>query len=465
MSDLSPLLLWFRNDLRLDDHPALRAAVESGAPVIPIYLYCPDAEAPWPRGGASRWWLHHALKDLNAQLQKKGSSLILRQGTDPEELLQQLLDQTGATRIFWNRRYEPAGIDLDTRIKKNLPGKSFRGDMLWEPNQVQTLSGDPYKVFTPFYKALQKLGEPEAPLPAPKSWQHPARFPASDDLDSWQLLPRIPWDKSFYEHWHPTGKGAQQQMQFFLDEAVDDYKNERDFPAKPGTSRLSPYLHFGQITSRRIWHEAGADSGKGREAYTRQLVWRDFAKQLLFHFPHTDQQPLQEKYADFPWHQDPDALRKWQQGQTGYPIIDAGMRELWATGWMHNRVRMIVASFLVKDLLISWQEGAQWFWETLVDADLANNSMGWQWAGGCGADAAPYFRVFNPVLQSKKFDSSGTYLRRWVPEIRHLPDHEIHAPWESVTPPKAYPAPMVDHAQARDRALEALASIKSALPS
>ncbi len=460
MTDSSPILVWFRNDLRLHDHPAFRAAADDGNPVIPVYLHCRDSEGNWPRGAASNWWLHHALNDLSDQLNKKGSRLILRSGKDPEELLNTLMKETGATRIFWNRRFEPAGIQVDTRIKKNLSVTSYRGDMLWEPNQVKTQSGGPYKVFTPFYRALQKLGPPEDPLPEPREWISPSAFPDSENLKDWNLLPDIPWDTAFTDHWDPSCRGAKKQMALFLDEQVEDYKAERDFPEKAGTSRLSPYLHFGQISSRTIWFEAGADS-KGTEAYTRQLVWRDFAKQLLFHFPQTSDSPLQEKYTDFPWLQDPEALKKWQQGQTGYPLIDAGMRELWATGWMHNRVRMIVASFLVKDLLISWQQGAQWFWDTLVDADLANNSMGWQWAGGCGADAAPYFRVFNPILQSKKFDKSGQYIRRWVPELRDLSDKDIHEPWNAPHPPQDYPPPIVDHADARDRALDALASIKS----
>ncbi|MDF3129413.1 deoxyribodipyrimidine photo-lyase [Kiritimatiellaeota bacterium B1221] len=462
--DTPPILVWFRNDLRLHDHPAFRAAADDGAPVIPVYLHCRESEGTWKRGAASNWWLHHALQDLSKQLSKKGSRLILRSGKNPEELLKNLIKETGATQIFWNRRFEPAGIQVDRRIKKNLPVTSFPGDMLWEPHKVQTKNGGPYKVFSPFYRALQKLGAPAEPLPEPREWAAPSAFPPSENIDEWKLLPDIPWDSDFLSHWDPTCKGAKKQMELFLDEQVEDYKAERDFPEKAGTSKLSPYLHFGQITSRTVWYEAGADS-KGTEAYTRQLVWRDFAKQLLFHFPHTSDSPLQEKYADFPWLKDADALKKWQQGQTGYPLIDAGMRELWATGWMHNRVRMIVASFLVKDLLISWQEGAAWFWDTLVDADLANNSMGWQWAGGCGADAAPYFRVFNPILQSKKFDSSGAYIRRWVPELRDLSDKEIHEPWNAATPPPGYPAPMVDHTDARDRALDALASIKSELPS
>lgn len=461
MSEQNPILVWFRNDLRVHDHPALREAADSGAPVVPIYLHCPKTEGTWKRGAASNWWLHHALNDLAGLLEKRGSRLVLRSGDDPAELLKKLIEETGADQIFWNRRYEPAAIETDTRLKKEFAAKSFHGDMLWEPNRVKTQSGDPYKVFTPFYKALQKLEEPPEPLPAPQHVESPQQFPQSEDLDHWKLCPRIPWDQDFYEEWDPTCKGAKKQASLFLEEAVDDYKSNRDVPSKAGTSRISPYLHFGQITSRTLWHEAAEESSKGREAYTRQLVWRDFAKQLLFHFPHTANHPLQEKYADFPWVKDQKALQKWQKGQTGYPIIDAGMRELWATGWMHNRVRMIVASFLVKDLLISWKEGAEWFWDTLVDADLANNSLGWQWAGGCGADAAPYFRVFNPILQSKKFDSEGTYIRRWVPELRPLSNEEIHEPWEAPHPPEDYPEPIVDHYEARDRALEALSTITS----
>ncbi|MEX2607444.1 MAG: deoxyribodipyrimidine photo-lyase [Kiritimatiellia bacterium] len=465
MTASSPILLWFRNDLRLHDHPALTAAVESGAPVIPVYLYTPDADAPWEPGGASKWWLHHALTDLQDQLHKRGSTLILRSGSEPGVLLESLLKETGAEQIYWNRRYEPSQVELDSDLKKRFPAKSFRGSMLWEPGTVTTGSGDPYKVFTPFYKALQKQGDASEPLPAPKEIPAPEFFPASDALENWNLLPQIDWDTEFYDQWSPTEAGAHDQMETFLEEAAAEYKNERDFPAEKGTSRLSPYLHFGQISPRTVWHEAKARAAAeggitGIEAYTRQLVWRDFAMQMLFHFPHTDLHPLQEKYADFPWLSDDAALTKWQRGQTGFPIVDAGMRELWTTGWMHNRVRMIVASFLVKDLLLPWQKGAEWFWDTLVDADLANNSFGWQWAGGCGADAAPYFRIFNPMLQSKKFDPSGTYLRRWIPEISDLSNDHIHEPWTAPSPPEDYPAPMVDHHAARDRALEALNSLK-----
>jgi deoxyribodipyrimidine photo-lyase len=301
-------------------------------------------------------------------------------------------------------------------------------------------------------------------LPPPTSLYSPEQFPESEPLDSWELLPAIPWDGGLKKDWTPTQAAANQIVENFLHDAVPDYKIERDFPAKPATSRLSPYLHFGQISPRRIWHAADQrlqepGAGTGVEAFTRQLVWRDFAVQMLFSHPHTDWEPLQEKYADFPWLEDADALEAWQRGQTGYPIVDAGMRELWHTGWMHNRVRMIVASFLVKDLLISWRAGAEWFWDTLVDADLANNSFGWQWAGGCGADAAPYFRIFNPVRQSERFDPAGDYIRRWVPELRDLNTKDLHAPWATIYAPSDYPSPIVDHKAARDRALEALSTI------
>lgn len=454
-----PLLLWFRDDLRLSDNPALRAAIDQDRPIIPIYLHTPETEGRWKRGGASNWWLHHALNDLNEQLGKKGSTLILRSGDHPKKLLETLLEETGAEEIHWNRRYVPHQVEIDTQIKENLPGVSHRGGMLFEPGQIKTQSGTPYKVFTPYYRAMGKLEDPPQPLPTPREIPAPSSFPKSENLEDWKLLPEIPWDEHFPEHWTPTEKGAAEQLNLFLDEAVSSYGNDRDIPSQPGTSRLSPYLHFGQISPNTVWHEAKAVGGS--EAYTRQLVWRDFAKQMLFFFPHTDWDPLQEKYADFPFRKNAKALKRWQKGETGYPIVDAGMRQLWATGWMHNRVRMIVASFLVKDLLITWREGAEWFWDTLVDADLANNSLGWQWAAGCGADAAPYFRVFNPTRQSEKFDGSGQYIRRWIPEVRHLPDSLLHEPWTAPTHPEGYPKPIVNHKEARDRALDALHTITS----
>jgi deoxyribodipyrimidine photo-lyase len=465
MSQKPPILVWFRNDLRLDDHPALHHAAESGDTVIPVFLWTPESEGRWAPGGAGKWWLNHALKSLAGQLEALGSKLILRSGKNEAELLDALLKETGAEQIYWNRRYEPNGVKTDTQLKKDLPAKSFRGNLLYEPHHISNQSGDYYKVFTPFYKAMMAKGDISEPVDAPKSLNAPESWPESEDLEDFNLLPDIKWDEQFYDCWDPGHDGCREQVETFLDEAAGKYKDKRDYPGIRGTSRLSPYLHFGQVSSRRLWHLAqeAAEQGASRtgiEAWTRQLVWRDFATHLLFHQPQLDWEPMQEKFADFPWKDNRKWLKAWQRGQTGYPIVDAGMRELWATGWMHNRVRMIVASFLVKDLLIHWREGALWFWDTLVDADLPNNSFGWQWAGGCGADAAPYFRIFNPVLQSKKFDGSGDYIRRWVPELKNLSNKDIHAPWELDNPPKDYPAPIVDHSQARDRALEALGSLK-----
>ena len=458
MTESAPLLLWFREDLRLSDNPALRAALDAGAPIIPVYLHTPETDGRWTGGGASNWWLHHALADLKKQLEQKGSTLILRSGDHPKVLLEQLMTETGASGIHWNRRYLPHQVAIDTKIKADLPAESHRGSMLFEPGALKTKTGNTYKVFTPYYRAMQKLGDPAEPLSVPRSIPAPDAFPTSEDLESWNLLPTIGWDAEFGDHWDPTAAGAADHLNRFLDEAASEYGVDRDFPAKVGTSRLSPYLHFGQISPNTVWHEA--QTVHNTEAYTRQLVWRDFARQMLFHYPHTDWEPLQEKYAAFPWETHPEWLEAWQKGQTGYPIVDAGMRELYATGWMHNRVRMIVASFLVKDLLISWREGALWFWDTLMDADLANNSLGWQWAAGCGADAAPYFRIFNPMTQSQKFDGSGAYIRRWVPELRELTDKWIHEPWNAPSPPADYPAPIVDHKEARDLALAALATLK-----
>ena len=458
-------IIWFRNDLRLDDHPALHYAVENKHTVIPAFLWTPHTEGRWAPGGATRWWLHHALTSLSEQLEALGSRLILRSGNDEGSLLKDLLNETGAEHIFWNRRYDPNGVKTDTQLKKDLPAKSFRGNLLFEPHQIANQQGDFYKVFTPFYKAMLAQGDFSDPVDAPDTLKSPQKWPESLKIDDLGLLPSIKWDQDFYNTWDPGLNGCNEQIEAFLDEAAGVYKDKRDFPGIKGTSRLSPYLHFGQVSSRRLWHQAqeaaerGAKRG-GIEAWTRQLVWRDFATHLLFHQPQLDWEPMQEKFADFPWKKNDKLLKAWQRGETGYPIIDAGMRELWATGWMHNRVRMIVASFLVKDLLIHWREGALWFWDTLVDADLANNSFGWQWAGGCGADAAPYFRIFNPILQSKKFDTEGTYIRRWIPELREVDSKDIHAPWEMDRPPKHYPAPIIDHSKARDRALEALSSLK-----
>lgn len=479
ISDAGGSLVWFRQDLRLSDNPALAAAVKYDGPIFPVWIWSPEEDGRWPPGAASRWWLHQSLTRLDASLRRIGSRLICRRGP-AQEALRQLSKETGANTVFWNRFYEPAAIDRDTRIKAALQNEnriveSFNGSLLFEPGAVQTQQGRPYQVFTPFWKACLKMPEPAPPLRAPTRLPTPSHWPASLPIKRLALEPLIDWAEGLRANWHPGEAGASECLRRFLDEGVGDYAEERNRPDHRGTSRLSPHIHFGEISARQIWSELRKqkhNTTQAREAirvFTGELGWREFAHHLLFHFPQTPQEPLRIEFNDFPWQSDRDNLRAWQRGRTGFPIVDAGMRELWHTGWMHNRVRMIVASFLVKDLLIPWQEGTAWFWDTLVDADLANNTLGWQWTAGCGADAAPYFRIFNPVTQGEKFDPDGDYVRRWVPELRGLPNKWIHKPWEAPTTVlvdagiernRSYPQPIVDHSAARSRALEVFAGIK-----
>jgi deoxyribodipyrimidine photo-lyase len=474
-------IVWFRNDLRVEDNPALCAAVERGGPVIPVYIFSPDEEGDWPPGGASRWWLHQSLRSLSADLHRLKSRLVIRQGP-ALKALQTLVRETEASAVFWNRRYEPAITDRDAKIKKalredGLDVESFNGSLLKEPWEIHTSNDTPFKVFTPFWRKCQAEGEPGPPLAAPERLKSPATWPEPLPLDALELEPTIPWDKGMREAWEPGTAGAHGELKRFLKDALEAYHENRDRPDHNGTSRLSPYLHFGELSPRQIWHAVRKATGKGSskhsehvaEPYLRQLMWREFGYHLMYHFPQTPLEPLREEFADFPWESHPKWKHAWEKGKTGFPYIDAGMRQLWTTGWMHNRVRMAVASFLVKDLLIPWQTGARWFWDTLVDADLANNTLGWQWTAGCGADAAPYFRVFNPVDQGKRFDPQGDYIRRWVPELATLPDEHLHEPWKApasvlrdanVELGKTYPHPLVDHAEARRRALDALQQMK-----
>ncbi|MEM1028023.1 MAG: deoxyribodipyrimidine photo-lyase [Planctomycetota bacterium] len=485
-------IIWFRQDLRLADNPALLEAVDraqgegASGVVVPVFIWSPDEAGDWAPGGAQRWWLHHSLKSLAGSLEDRGSRLILREGPT-RQVLDGLIAQTGADAVVWNRRYEPAIIERDKDIKqwlrheKSVLAKSFNSHLLFEPWTVQTGSGGPYKVYTPFWKNVDSGPAPDLPREAPEMIPGPDDWPPSADLESLGLEPTRDWKEGLADAFTPGETAAQEKLDAFLDGAILSYQDDRNFPATPGTSKLSPHLHHGEIGPRQCYHAARrfvadarrkltADEKKQCETFIKEIVWREFAYHVLFHFPHTPEKPLQEKYAAFPWADDREQLRRWQQGQTGYPIVDAGMRELYATGWMHNRVRMIVASFLVKDLLISWEEGEKWFWDTLIDADLASNTLGWQWAGGCGADAAPYFRIFNPVLQGEKFDKQGEYVRRWVPEIAALPNNVLHKPWEAkpmqlsaagITLGETYPHPIVDHKKARDAALEALSSLKN----
>jgi len=480
-------LLWFRNDLRLADNPALVAACSVGNPVIPVFVWAPEEEDPWQPGAASRWWLHQSLDRLQESLCKAGSRLIIRKGPTLSSL-QAIIRQCGVDRVLWNRSYVPACTRRDAEIKQSLRAnglhvESFAGALLHEPWDISNQSRQPFQVFTPFWKACLLRGEPDAPLAAPPSISAPDKWPCSLQLVDLALEPAIDWAGGLRAAWVPGESGAVRQLGLFLETALPKYATARDLPAAPGTSRLSPPLHFGEISPRQVWQavqeaaSGGKDArsapqgrwGNAADTYLREIGWREFAQHLLFHFPHTADQPLRGEFAAFPWRTDTVAMRAWETGRTGYPIVDAGMRELWTTGWMHNRVRMIVASFLVKHLLLPWQDGANWFWDTLVDADLASNTLGWQWSAGCGADAAPYFRIFNPVLQGEKFDAQGLYVRRWVPELAGLPDEWIHQTWNAptdvlsragVTLGRNYPNPIVEHAFARQRALAALQRIK-----
>jgi deoxyribodipyrimidine photo-lyase len=470
-------ILWFRNDLRLDDNPALHAALAQGGNVVPLFIWDPGTEGEWPLGGASRCWLHGSLDSLACSLRAAGSRLVIRQGKTLDTLVR-LLDETKAVAVFWNRRYEPATIARDKEIKATLRAKgvtaeSFNSLLLFEPWAVKTKSSTPYRVFTPFYRACLALPKPDACLPAPEAIARLGQWPDSMEISDLGLLPRIPWDAGIRSNWKFGEAASVSRLNHFLSQSLANYLETRDRPDVDGTSQLSASLHFGEMSPRRAWHtvhEAMRTPGPSEatrcaEGFLRQLVWREFAHHLLFHFPHTPTAPLNQTFERFPWRDNPKALKAWQQGQTGYPVVDAGMRQLWTTGWMHNRVRMVVGSFLVKDLLIPWQRGARWFWDTLIDADLANNTLGWQWVAGCGADAAPFFRIFNPVSQGERFDPNGAYVRQWVPELAKLPDRWIHKPWQApplvmqeagVTLGKSYPSPIVDHEVARKKALELL---------
>lgn len=460
------VLVWLRQDLRLADNPALYHACQLGTDVtiIPVFIDDPTPTSTSQLGAASRVWLHHSLHDLAVNLAQRGSQLIMRQG-HALSVLQSLIQETQATHVYWNRVYEPACLARDIQIKQFLRTqcevKSFNASLINEPWDVLKADGTPYKVFTPFWKAMLKHGIQHALLPEPMRLPAPSRFPHSVSLDALGLLPNIRWDVPMMNHWQVGETAAMHKLHQFLHNAVEQYKTERDFPAQANTSKLSPHLHFGEISPRQIVHytlqtlmqQPAAE--KGIQHFLQEVGWREFAYHLLYHFPHTVERALDERFNLFPWAENYQTnLQAWQQGQTGFPIIDAGMRELWQTGWMHNRVRMIVASLLTKNLLIPWQIGEQWFRNTLVDADLANNVLGWQWTAGCGADAAPYFRIFNPILQSQKFDPNGDYIRRFVQELQQRDTQSIHFPKAFGEGLKDYPMACVDLKTSRTRALE-----------
>ncbi len=469
---MSTALVLFRRDLRLADNPAWSAACGEHTQVLPVFIHSAD-DGPWSAGVASRWWLHHALAALDQDLRNAGACLHLRRG-EPLQMLRALIAASGASAVYWNRLYEPGTIARDTQIKSALQDDGIavhsHNAALWcEPWQIATQQGQPYKVFTPYWRNLRPRLQAIAPLPAPSvpGWRE---LPDGVPLAALELLQRVAWADGLAANWQPGEACAQELLEIFSDDAIGDYVHARDLPARHGTSRLSPHLHFGEISPRQIHfaldRRAGAIDAKRRpdiEPYLRELGWREFAHHLLYHFPHTPTENFNPRFNTFAWAPaDQAALERWQHGRTGIPLVDAGMRELWHTGWMHNRVRMIVGSFLTKNLRQHWQHGARWFWDTLVDADLANNTMGWQWVAGCGADAAPYFRVFNPVTQAKRFDPEGHYLRRWLPELADAPLSLLHEPWKdaALLERSGYPAPMVDLGQSRQRALEAYAEVR-----
>ena len=480
------IIVWFRQDLRLADHGALAAAVGTGARVVPVYVHAPEESAPWAAGAASRWWLHHSLAALGRSLAEEGSQLTLRRGPSGAALAALALE-TGAQAIYWNRTYEPRLAARDARVRAELTAagldaESFAGNVLIEPGTLLNRAGEPFRVFTPFWRAAEpRLDEIAPAAAAPALPPLGDLAPATQSLDSLGLLPEVRWDLGFAARFAPGEHAAQRRLADFLDGAAESYPEGRDRPAEPGTSRLSPHLHFGELSPRQVLAAVrGSDLApgpatrrRGLAAFLRELGWREFAHHVLHHFPHTSEAPLDPRFARHDWRKDPAALAAWQRGATGIPLVDAGMRELWHSGWMHNRVRMVVASLLTKNLGIDWLEGARWFHDTLLDADLASNTLGWQWTAGCGADAAPYYRIFNPVLQAERFDPKRAYLRTWLPELRLLPDEWLHRPW--LAPPSVleaagvhlgttYPAPIVDLRLSRERALAAYARARSASP-
>ena len=471
----STTLLWFRRDLRLQDNPALAAALQRGR-VLPLYILDDVNAGDWSMGAAGRWWLHHSLDSLNHSLDHK---LWVMAG-DPLQIIPRLIAEQGIDAVYWNRCYEPWQMQRDRRLKQrlreqNLAVESFNASLLWEPWASLKQDGTPYRVFTPFWRnGMANLAVP-APAGLDRNRLELSACPQSaNKLAQLRLMPEIEWYENISLHWNPGEESAQARLRSFLESGITNYKDGRDYPASNSVSRLSPFLHFGEISPRQVWHdvrEIGAAAGVEQQAahFQRELAWREFSYSLLYHFPRLPEQNMNPRFDNFPWVTDRELLRRWQLGQTGYPIIDAGMRELWNTGYMHNRVRMVVASFLVKNLLIHWQAGARWFRDCLVDADIANNSCGWQWVAGCGADAAPYFRIFNPVTQSRKFDAGGSYIRRFVPELERVPAKYIHDPQTAPAPvlrqagvvlDKDYPAPIADLKETRKRALSAYRSLR-----
>lgn len=476
-----PVVVWFRQDLRVGDHPALSAAVASGAPVLPVYVLDDTAPGAWRLGGASRWWLAQSLRRLQATLGQLGSRLIVRSGP-AGTVIPDLAREVGAGAVHVSRMIEPwaQSLDGDVRAACETAGIAFRrygGSLLFEPEAVRNQAGEAYRVYSAFARAALANEPPRYPLAAPGRLVAPSVWPDGLGVADLRLEPTRPdWASGLRETWQPGEASARKRLSTFLDGAIARYHLDRDRPDLAGTSRLGAHLHFGEISPNQCWHGSllrdavGETHAAGAKKFRAELLWREFSAHLLQHHPDLPSEPLRREFKAFPWREDRQLLRAWQRGRTGYPIVDAGMRELWLTGTMHNRVRMIAASFLIKHLLIPWQRGEAWFWDTLVDADLANNAASWQWVAGSGADAAPYFRIFNPVRQSQTFDPEGRYVHAFVPELRGLPPPHVHAPWMApvgilsgagVVLGETYPHPVIDHRLARERALAAFASLKA----
>lgn len=455
----APVLLWFRQDLRLSDQAALLAAVEEG-PVIPVYILDDDAPHDWTIGGASRWWLHHSLVALDKSLRAKGSRLILRRGASAE-VMAKLAKEAGASRVHALHHYEPWWRKAEKGVAKSLDLCLHDGALLLPPGSVRTGAGGIYRIYTPFSRAVMEHMPPAQPRQAPRSIDAPPRWPASDSLDDWALLPTGPdWASAFFDDWTPGEDGARRNVTAFLDE-VAAYPDARNLPSNEGTSRLSPHLHYGEVSPAYIWSRICA-SGQNADVYLKELIWRDYAHSQICEFPAYGSRNARSDFDKLPWRDLREAksdFSAWKQGRTGYPIVDAGMRQLWTTGWMHNRVRMIAASFLIKHLLIDWRHGARWFWDTLVDADYANNSVNWQWVAGSGVDANLFTRIMAPLTQSEKFDAAA-YIRQWVPELEDLSDDAIHDPDAHDARPRDYPAKIIGHKEGRERALAAYRHMK-----
>lgn len=468
----APAIIWFRQDLRLADNPALRAAIDSGRPVTALYVLDDMTPGAWRWGGASRWWLHQSLEKLSADLEGLGVQLVLR-GGPARDVVPDFARETNAAALFWNRLYEPFAVERDADIRaalrdEDVETESFNAACLFEPWTVKTNAGDPYRVFTPYWRSARTEDLPADALSAPERAAPCKTHWPSDALHDWALCPTKPdWAGGLRKAWRVGERAANERLGRFIEDILADYPETRDFPGVDGVSRLSPHLHWGEISPKQVIaavNEAarGAKLEKAKDKFFAELGWREFCRAMLFHNPHASETNLDAKFDDMPWRDDDEALEAWKRGRTGYPIVDAAMRELWETGWMHNRARMIAASFLIKHLLIDWRIGASWFWDTLVDADLANNSMGWQWVAGSGPHAQPYYRIFNPIAQLEKFDPDAAYVRRWVGELSKASEEAIFSSNAETARPKAYPAPIVDHAKARARALEAFDAIRIA---